>query len=92
MDADGEDGFENEEQFWLGSWNALPPMARTIFANQSTALDEISEAPYESHEHIDNALRSFLALTTLYKRTRTPLSYHAPPALTARREVPTVGE
>ncbi|KAF2481982.1 hypothetical protein BDY17DRAFT_174984 [Neohortaea acidophila] len=50
MDADGEDGFENEEQFWL-------------------ALDEISEAPYESHEHIDNALRSFLALTTLYKQT-----------------------
>lgn len=62
-----------------------------VFANQCAALDEISEAPYESHEHIDNALRSFLALTTLYKRTRAPLTYPAPSALTARREVPAVG-
>ncbi len=34
----------------------------------NVAIEGISQAPHETHQHIDDALRSFLALTTLYKR------------------------
>ena len=39
-------------------------------SNGVTALDDTFKAPHETHEHIDDTLRAFLALTSQYKRMR----------------------
>ena len=66
MDVEVPESLESEEQFWEGNSRALKSIDPSLTC--FTELDKIVAAPFETHEHIDDALRSFLAFTTANKR------------------------
>lgn len=68
MDADASFAIETAEQFWKGSVSKQINMWFFDHVNRILELDKVFEAPCETHEHIDDALRSFLSLTTQFKR------------------------
>lgn len=71
MDDDNELSFdvESEEQFWDGR-SCCPSRYATgqTCAEHNTGLDNVFAAPSDNHEAIDDALRSFIAITTRFKR------------------------
>lgn len=78
MDSDGEEFVvENEEQFWAGMWLFLHVKAQACGIEGGkladdrtgyTGLDDIMAKPCETYELIDDALRAFLAFTTMHRR------------------------
>lgn len=56
---------ENEQQFWDGE--PAPPRWHLAAANRDSELDDIVSTRCQEHEAIDNALRSYLNVTTSYK-------------------------
>jgi hypothetical protein len=62
---------ENEQQFWDGEC-ARNPTTALHRLTRATELDDIVSAHCQSHEAIDNSLRSFLNVTTNYKCTPSP--------------------
>lgn len=80
---------ENESQFWDGEktcTTATPPEGATRLIGD-TELDDIASTRCESHEIIDNSLRSFLEITTSYKSMAARLG--SEPKLTVARRIPT---
>jgi hypothetical protein len=61
---------ENEQQFWDGKSTCNPHQRRPRELISDTELDDIVSTRCQSHESIDNSLRSFLNVTTNYKCTR----------------------
>lgn len=72
MDADDSPTIiENEKHFWEGEvWHTTTDMGPNAH-NISVELDTVLEAPCETHEDIDDALRSYIALTTQFKSEHT---------------------
>lgn len=54
-----------------------PTCNARIISDSDAALAELVDAPHETHEHIDDALRSFLAFTTENKRMESAWAGHS---------------
>lgn len=67
MDAEASYNLENEQQFWQGTRGSIDRLS--IADIVWTELENIVSGPGDSHELIDNALRSYLTLTASFKRT-----------------------
>jgi hypothetical protein len=68
---------ENEQQFWDGErpLHMQHPHQQACHERadpRNTELDDIVSTRCQSHESIDNSLRSFLNVTTNYKGMRRP--------------------
>ena len=68
MDAEVTHSIESETQFWDGELRRNTHSSGQPIDN-NTELRNVFEKPCEAYEHIDDALRSFLALATQFKRT-----------------------